>query len=98
MPTEKILHRDTFFATLPDEWQTDLMPEIQGMIAEKNSKIVVLDDDPTGTQTVHDVTVLTAWSVDALSSDLLCCKVNQKLLNQSYEKRKPLCSICKTGV
>jgi hypothetical protein len=26
----------------------------------------VLDDDPTGTQTVHDVTVLTGWSAEAL--------------------------------
>jgi len=28
--------------------------------------IVVFDDDPTGTQTVHGIPVLTAWSVDAL--------------------------------
>ena len=29
---------------------------------QKNSKtLVVLDDDPTGTQTVHDVEVLTEW-------------------------------------
>ena len=27
-----------------------------------HTKIVVLDDDPTGVQTVHDVSVYTAWS------------------------------------
>ncbi|WP_281890983.1 four-carbon acid sugar kinase family protein [Paenibacillus sp. YYML68] len=30
------------------------------------SKIVVLDDDPTGVQTVHGVSVYTDWSVDSL--------------------------------
>eukprot|EP00929_Paragymnodinium_shiwhaense_P010327 TRINITY_DN11491_c0_g2_i1.p1 TRINITY_DN11491_c0_g2~~TRINITY_DN11491_c0_g2_i1.p1 ORF type:complete len:817 (-),score=237.48 TRINITY_DN11491_c0_g2_i1:399-2849(-) len=33
-------------------------------------KLVVLDDDPTGTQTVHGITVLTDWSVDALRKQL----------------------------
>jgi uncharacterized protein YgbK (DUF1537 family) len=32
----------------------------------KNTVIVVLDDDPTGTQTVHDITVLTTWEEDTL--------------------------------
>ena len=31
----------------------------------------MLDDDPTGTQTVHNVPVLTTWSVDALSAELM---------------------------
>jgi len=32
-------------------------------VASRNSKkiLVVLDDDPTGTQTVHDIEVLTEW-------------------------------------
>ena len=29
-------------------------------------KIVVLDDDPTGVQTVHDVPVYTDWKMDSL--------------------------------
>ena len=33
-------------------------------------KVVVLDDDPTGTQTVADVDVVTAWDVDLLSRQL----------------------------
>ena len=32
-------------------------------------KTVVLDDDPTGTQTVHDVAVLTTWGVQELSDE-----------------------------
>ncbi len=31
---------------------------------------MVLDDDPTGTQTVHDVPVLTEWSAPALQAEL----------------------------
>ena len=29
----------------------------------------MLDDDPTGTQTVHDVPVLTVWDVDTLRAE-----------------------------
>jgi uncharacterized protein YgbK (DUF1537 family) len=32
--------------------------------------VVVLDDDPTGTQTVHGIPVLTEWSVDTLHAEL----------------------------
>lgn len=34
--------------------------------AECPVKFVVLDDDPTGTQTVHDVTVITDWEEDSI--------------------------------
>ncbi|MEO7414749.1 MAG: four-carbon acid sugar kinase family protein [Opitutaceae bacterium] len=34
------------------------------------AKIVVLDDDPTGTQTVHGVPVLTEWSIPSLVAEL----------------------------
>lgn len=32
--------------------------------------LVVLDDDPTGTQTVHSVPVLAEWSVDILIKEV----------------------------
>lgn len=32
--------------------------------------LVVLDDDPIGTQTVHSVPVLADWSVDALAREV----------------------------
>jgi uncharacterized protein YgbK (DUF1537 family) len=37
--------------------------------------IIVLDDDPTGTQTVHNVPVITEWSIEAISNEF-----NQKTL------------------
>jgi uncharacterized protein YgbK (DUF1537 family) len=54
------------FAALPPEWPQDPTPEILRLITASRAKVVVLDDDPTGTQTVHDVPVLTEWSVESL--------------------------------
>ncbi|KAJ7538401.1 hypothetical protein O6H91_11G046500 [Diphasiastrum complanatum] len=53
--------------SLPPEWPQDLLREICEANHQEYSKVlVVLDDDPTGTQTVHGITVLTEWSVDTL--------------------------------
>jgi len=62
---EKTLHIDIFekYPKL-DEARLDalLMAEI-----EKNDvKFVVLDDDPTGVQTVHDISVYTDWTVESM--------------------------------
>lgn len=35
-------------------------------LAKDQTKLVVLDDDPTGVQTVHDVSVYTDWSLESL--------------------------------
>ena len=43
---------------------------VQALLEEKcredRHKIIVLDDDPTGVQTVHDVSVYTDWSYDSI--------------------------------
>ena len=36
---------------------------------ENVDTIIVLDDDPTGTQTVHDIPVLTQWTIDAIRQE-----------------------------
>ena len=36
-----------------------------------NHKIIVLDDDPTGTQTVQNVVVLTVWDLKTLTAEML---------------------------
>lgn len=43
---------------------------IRAIVAADARKLVVLDDDPTGTQTVHGVMVLTEWSVPSLVREL----------------------------
>ncbi len=40
-------------------------------IAAFSGKFIVLDDDPTGVQTVHGVSVFTDWSVDSIKEGLL---------------------------
>jgi uncharacterized protein YgbK (DUF1537 family) len=55
---------------LPPLWPSDPFPEIAAAIRAAGRKIVVLDDDPTGTQTVHDVAVLTRWDIDSLDREL----------------------------
>jgi uncharacterized protein YgbK (DUF1537 family) len=55
---------------LVPEWQTNLLPEIQSQVRASGRKVVVLDDDPTGTQTVHNIPVLTEWSVASLRAEL----------------------------
>lgn len=43
----------------------NLIIKIQDYLREdRELKLVILDDDPTGTQTCHDINVLTMWDVD----------------------------------
>ncbi|NNF47379.1 MAG: hypothetical protein HKN69_11460 [Desulfofustis sp.] len=67
--SEKILDI-SYLDSLPPEWQIDLLPTIQQELGRSSYKIVVLDDDPTGTQTVRDIPVLTTWSIPALEAEL----------------------------
>lgn len=65
------LNKDKTLAQLPAEWPIDLLPAIRDAITQSGRKLVILDDDPTGTQTVHDIPVLTHWTVDALAAELV---------------------------
>ncbi len=53
-------------SSLPSIWPENLLPAIQHEIAQNPTSIVVLDDDPTGTQTVHDIPVLTNWNLQTI--------------------------------
>src|SRR5919107_2750372 len=55
---------------LPPAWSEDLLPTIREEIARSGRRVVVLDDDPTGTQTSHGVLVVTEWSEEELTSAL----------------------------
>ena len=39
-------------------------------ISKSHIKLVVLDDDPTGVQTVHDVSVYTSWDAKVCARPL----------------------------
>lgn len=63
-------------SSLPSIWPENLLPAIQHEIAQNPTSIVVLDDDPTGTQTVHDIPVLTNWNLQSIIDE--------------FERRTPL--------
>lgn len=64
-----ITRRD-LISRLPQIYPQDLSEAIRQDEAASKSVLVVLDDDPTGTQTVHSVPVLAEWSVDALAKEV----------------------------
>ncbi len=49
-----------------DEKKADELLNLE--IAKNTKKIVVLDDDPTGVQTVHDISVYTGWDKESILS------------------------------
>ncbi|WP_020605078.1 four-carbon acid sugar kinase family protein [Spirosoma spitsbergense] len=55
---------------LPSDYAEDLLASIRQEFIRSNKTIVVLDDDPTGTQTCQDVTVLTNWRVALITDEL----------------------------
>ena len=59
--------RARLLAGLPPAPSEDaLLPQIQQQVAASGRKLVVIDDDPTGVQTVYDVRLLLDWDVAAL--------------------------------
>lgn len=67
---EARIKKNILIASLPTQWSHNLLPEIQQRVGAIRRKLVVLDDDPTGTQTVYGIPVLTEWSVEQLVREL----------------------------
>lgn len=64
------LRLDEALRSLPSEWEDDPLPHIDAALKASGRKIVILDDDVMGTQSVHDIAVLMDWSVHALRTEL----------------------------
>lgn len=59
-------------SSLPPVYPGDLRAQTRALLSSTASTIpllVALDDDPTGTQTCHDIRVLTVWDVDSLTAE-----------------------------
>ncbi len=69
MKPERILISEAM-RQLPPEWPVDLLPEIRTLVEQTGVKLVILDDDPTGSQTVKGIPLLTHWSCEALQKEL----------------------------
>jgi uncharacterized protein YgbK (DUF1537 family) len=67
---DTIITRRQLLETLPPPWPVDLSATVRQAVAQSSTRLVILDDDPTGTQTVHGMPVLTTWSVPALATEL----------------------------
>ena len=64
-------NRDTVLSSLPPAYPGDLRSQIKAQVSNPDNKIpllVILDDDPTGTQTCHDIQVLTSWEIPTLKN------------------------------
>ena len=57
-------------ARQPAPYPNDPFPDLLREVRQSGRSLVVLDDDPTGTQSVHHVPVLTQWHVEALALEL----------------------------
>ncbi|KAL3477609.1 NADP-dependent oxidoreductase domain-containing protein [Aspergillus californicus] len=70
--TEEILRLEHVQQRLPPAvGSTDLEARIAG--GDDLPILVVLDDDPTGTQTCHGINALTVWDEDILAEEFLNC-------------------------
>lgn len=64
------LPRESTLAALPTEYPTDAQDQISQILNTASiNRLVVLDDDPTGTQTCHDINVLTVWDIATLTAE-----------------------------
>ena len=57
-------------ASLPPDWPEDPLPSIRELFQAAHTKLVIIDDDPTGNQTVFNIPVLTQWSIASLRAEL----------------------------
>ena len=70
-PFDSLYMTENLLSSLPPPARGDDFARVRELIAASGVKLVVLDDDPTGTQTVHGIPVLTEWTTDALATALL---------------------------
>lgn len=64
----RIRQADLVAQVTAPSWSAADEQQLKASIARGPRKIVVLDDDPTGIQTVHDVPVYTGWSVPEMQA------------------------------
>lgn len=65
-----VLSRDETLSQLPSEYPDNAQSQIARILTTTSpSRLVVLDDDPTGTQTSHDISVLTVWDLPTLIAE-----------------------------
>lgn len=85
---------------LPTPYSDNVLPYINDHVTRDETPVlVVLDDDPTGTQTCHDIAVLTVWDHKTLCSELTTTTKGFFILTNSRalppnEARSLITTIC----
>jgi uncharacterized protein YgbK (DUF1537 family) len=64
------IDKDALFSSLLPPWPESLLGEIQRKIAASGQRFVVLDDDPTGGQTLHGMPVIAARDDETLRAEV----------------------------
>ncbi|KAL3482014.1 hypothetical protein BJX99DRAFT_113017 [Aspergillus californicus] len=86
MSTYPVLPRETTIASLPPlhPASPNAQDRITTLLTSTNPRrLVVLDDDPTGTQTCHDISVLTVWDIPTIRTELLTNSLGFFILTNS---------------
>ncbi|EON69865.1 hypothetical protein W97_09128 [Coniosporium apollinis CBS 100218] len=87
--------------SLPPPYSGDVISAIRNHVESDSTPVlVVLDDDPTGTQTCHDIAVLTVWDPDTLRAEFEATKSGFFILTNSRalppkEAKALILEICK---
>ncbi|TQW10401.1 3-hydroxyacid dehydrogenase/reductase [Cordyceps javanica] len=87
-------------ASLPKEYQGDVLSSIKRVVESGQvPTLVILDDDPTGTQTCHDINVLAVWDAETLAREFIASPVGFFILTNSRalpssEARRLIMEIC----
>ncbi len=88
-PQSIVLSKSAAFAALPPVWPHDALAPNAAAASASRRTLVVLDDDPTGTQTVRDVAVVTTWDVTTLSAELAAAPACFYILTNSRSLTAP---------
>ena len=84
MGEERVLDFASLLGGLPAPWPEEgLRERLREGLVRSGSTLVVVDDDPTGTQTVHGVVVVTRWDEGTLRGELERCPVAFYVLTNS---------------
>lgn len=66
-----ILSLKHILKSLPDKDQYDYRSENRALFSELNKTCIVIDDDPTGNQTVYNIPLITDWSIQVFVKEFI---------------------------
>jgi hypothetical protein len=89
VPDSTPLFKSAAFAALPPVWPSDVLAVNAAAATASGRTLVVLDDDPTGTQTVRDIAVVTTWDVATLTAELAAAPACFYILTNSRSLTAP---------